>query len=33
MYDKETIEYAKDQENLISNLEYRFHQHGDDRSH
>ena len=33
MYDKETIEYAQEQEHLVSNLEYRFYQHDDDRSH
>jgi predicted deoxyguanosinetriphosphate triphosphohydrolase len=32
MYDKETIEYAQEQENLISTLEYRVHQHEDGRS-
>lgn len=33
MYDKETIEYAQEQEHLVSSLEYRFYQHDDDRSH
>ncbi|KAF7787209.1 hypothetical protein PRUB_a4385 [Pseudoalteromonas rubra] len=32
MYDKEVIEYAKEQENIISKLEYRVHDHDDGRS-
>ena len=32
MYDKETIEYAQEQENLIKDLEYRIHSNTDDRS-
>lgn len=32
MYDKTVIEFAQEQENQISKLEYRFHQHNDGRS-
>ncbi|CAK1910321.1 Deoxyguanosinetriphosphate triphosphohydrolase-like protein 2 [Vibrio crassostreae] len=32
MYDNEVIEYAKEQENIISKLEYRVHEHDDGRS-
>ncbi|MFC3023186.1 deoxyguanosinetriphosphate triphosphohydrolase family protein [Vibrio zhugei] len=32
MYDKEVIEYAKEQENIISKLEYRVYDHDDGRS-
>lgn len=32
MYDSEVIEYAKEQENIISKLEYRVHEHDDGRS-
>lgn len=32
MYNKEVIEYAKEQENIISKLEYRVHEHDDGRS-
>lgn len=32
MYDSETKEYAKDQEEIISKLEFRIHQSGDSRS-
>lgn len=32
MYDNEVTEYAKEQENIISKLEYRVHEHDDGRS-
>ncbi len=32
MYDNEVIEYAREQENIISKLEYRVHEHDDGRS-
>ncbi len=32
MYDKEVIAYAKEQETIISKLEYRFHECNDGRS-
>ncbi|MCE7644141.1 deoxyguanosinetriphosphate triphosphohydrolase family protein [Vibrio fluvialis] len=32
MYDNEVIEYAREQENIISKLEYRVHKHDDGRS-
>jgi len=32
MYDIEVIEYAKEQENIISKLQYRVHEHDDGRS-
>lgn len=32
MYDSEVIEYAKEQENIISKLEYRVYKHDDGRS-
>lgn len=32
MYDNEVTEFAQEQENQISKLEYRFHQHNDGRS-
>jgi len=32
MYDKEVIEYAKNQEDIISKLEYRIVKNKDDRS-
>ncbi|SIQ80108.1 deoxyguanosinetriphosphate triphosphohydrolase family protein [Marinobacterium stanieri] len=32
MYDSEVVEYAKEQENIISKLEYRVHEHEDGRS-
>lgn len=32
MYDSEAIEYAKEQENIVSKLEYRVYEHDDGRS-
>lgn len=32
MYDSETRQYAKDQEEIISKLEFRIHKSGDNRS-
>jgi len=31
MYDNEVIEYAREQENIISKLEYRVHEYDDGR--